>query len=91
LTNRITIVRNSPENAIFAPLLSQEGTASLPKYVWKLFRHWAKLNTPGNYSSHFDFVMCNPPFYASEAEMSQLAESREFSPHAVKMLFIYAI
>ena len=27
--------------------------------------------------------MCNPPFYSSQAEIEQLAENKDFAPHAV--------
>lgn len=38
----------------------------------------------------FDFTMCNPPFYASQAELEKLASEKEFSPHAVRKLFFPA-
>jgi len=31
----------------------------------------------------FDFTMCNPPFYSSKEEIAQLADAKEFDPHAV--------
>ncbi|KAL7412224.1 ribosomal RNA large subunit methyltransferase F-like protein [Mrakia frigida] len=31
----------------------------------------------------FDFTMCNPPFYSSEAEILELASNKMFTPHAV--------
>ena len=31
--------------------------------------------------------MCNPPFYASEAEIAELAAGKKFAPHAVRSFF----
>lgn len=34
----------------------------------------------------YEFIMCNPPFYSSPAEVAQSAEAKEYGPHAVSAL-----
>ncbi|KAF9478453.1 hypothetical protein BDN70DRAFT_933402 [Pholiota conissans] len=38
---------------------------------------------PLEHDVHFDFTMCNPPFYTSAKEVMELAEEKELPPNAV--------
>ena len=78
LESRIRIFHGLPNGPILESLFEDETfrCGSLAKG-----RRFVLLKYP-----RCDFSMCNPPFYSSKEDIQQSAESKEFDPHAVRLV-----
>lgn len=78
LEARIRIVHSFPDGPILESLF-EDGTFRSDSLAST--RHFLLLKYPS-----CDFMMCNPPFYSSADDVQKSAESKEFDPHAVRLV-----